>query len=984
MLKVSEKQFETEIVEYMTTYGGWQPGKSSNFNPYLALDTVELMAWIKDTQPEKWKELSKRRNGDVEARFVERVAQELDNRGTIDVLRHGVTDLGVEFKMCQFKPANVLNKKLVEDYSKNRLVVTRQLYFSPNTNESLDIALFINGVPVATAELKDLLTNQTVNNAVLQYKARDHKQKIFEFKSRALVHFAVDPNEVKMTTRLSGNQTRFMPFNLGDNGGKGNPENPHGYKTEYLWKEVWQRDSWLNILANYVHIETKKKRRGTKTVRSESVIFPRYHQLDAVTKLLRDVQSKGPGEDYLIQHSAGSGKSITIAWLAHRLSKLHDASGQKAIFDSVIIVTDRLVLDQQLQETVYQIEHVHGVVKKIDESSKQLAEALEHGTKIIVTTLQKFPFVMDYVDKLPARNYAVIVDEAHSSQTGENARQLRAVLSPHTPVEDLDEEGLDVEKAIAEYARTRNIKQMKNLSYFAFTATPRRETLEIFGTEGADGKPYPFHLYSMRQAIEEEFILDVLKNYTTYKTYYKILQIAQEDPDVDKRKAARAMARFAELHPYNLSQKAEIIIEHFRNNTMKQIGGRAKAMVVTGSRLHAVRYKKAFDRYIKEKGYTDVGVLVAFTGDVQDEGGPYSEKNMNDLRGLGIRDAFDTDEYNVLLVAEKFQTGFDQPLLQTMYVDKKLSGLKAVQTLSRLNRMHLGKDKTFVLDFVNDPEEIQKAFAEYYEGATIETPTDLNQVYDLKSKMDAIDVYRWEEVEQYAELFFVERPIQSMLHKILDMAVARFGERDEEKQQEFRSYLSQYLKSYEFVSQILPYQDIALEKLYAYGRALRNKLPSDTGGGLYDLEGDIELQYYRINKISQGTIPLDKGKPLPDPGTGEVISEDDELTPLSQVIERFNERFGTDFSKDDKIPDLMEESILAEDSARKGAQVNTMGAYEVIFNEVFESKIFEIREQSKQFFDLLVENDEAREYWRKVLLRRTYERFNKESGEVLR
>ncbi len=972
----SEKRFEGEIENYMTSpKGGWTKGSSANFNPGLALDPVELMAWIKDTQSDKLQELRNRRNNDVEQKFIERVAQELDNRGTLDVLRHGVTDLGVEFQMCQFKPAGALNPDLVELYQKNRLTVTRQVHFSTTTNESIDMCLFVNGIPVATAELKELLTGQNVKDAIIQYKARDNKEKLFNFKTRALVHFAVDPNDVYMTTRLSGDKTHFLPFNKGNNGGAGNPENPHGYKTAYLWERIWQKDVWLNVVANYIHLEKKKKKRGDKFIDSETMIFPRYHQLDAVVKMLDSSKVNGPGHNYLIQHSAGSGKSITIGWLAHQLCRLHDEEGQNLIYDSVIIVTDRLILDRQLQDTVYQIEHARGVVKKIDRDSKQLARALEKGTKIIITTLQKFPFVLDHIsEKLPSRKYAIIIDEAHSSQSGETARELRKVLDPD--LQESEDEEFDVELALVRQIRSRKVRT-PNLSYYAFTATPRYETVGLFGTTNADGVSRPFHIYSMKQAIEEGFILDVLQNYTTYSTYYKVMQKAQDDPSVEKRKAARAMARFVQLHPYNLAQKTEVIIEHFRNNTMKKIKGRAKSMVVTSSRKHAKRYKDAFDKYLKEKDYKGIGVLVAFSGEVEDGGQKFTEKNMNDLRGQDIRDVFNTDEYNVLLVAEKFQTGFDQPLLHSMYVDKKLQGLRAVQTLSRLNRIHPDKEDTFILDFVNDPEEIQKAFAVYYEDAMIPGEIDPNVLYDFRAKMDSADVYRWSEIEQFVEIM-LEKRSQGQAHKILDQAVERFEHLDEEEQEEFISNLTSYLRAYSFLGQVLPYEDLELEKLYIYCRMLKCKLPRPGSTITYDIGKDIDLEYYRLTKVFEGKIGLEYGKPIATPGFSGKMATDDDITSLSKVVEEFNKRFGTQFSEGDKVADLFEESILVEENLREGAQVNTIDAFEVIFDEVFDNKIFEVRSKSQEFFDLLVENEEAREYWRKFLLERVYKKLRSE------
>jgi len=719
----TEKAFETAIEEYLIATGGYEKGDPNKFDRDRALFPQDILSFVRDTQPKEWAYLEKLQKDKAEETLLDDLCRALDSpyEGCLSVLRHGFKCFGKLFRMAYFAPASGLNPDTQKLYDANRLTITRQLRYSNQHGNTLDVVLSLNGIPIATVELKNPMTGQTWRNAVSQYKNdRDPKDLIFNFKKRALVHFAVDTDEVYMTTCLSGKNTYFLPFNKGFNFGAGNPDNPDGYKTSYPWEEVLERHSFLDILARFIHLQIEKKKVGGKTVKREKMIFPRYHQLDCVRKMIRAAREEGTGNNYLIQHSAGSGKSNSIAWLAHRLASLYDEKDEK-VFDSVIVVTDRIVLDQQLQNTIYQFEHKEGVVKKIDKDSTQLAHALATGVPIIVTTLQKFPFVTEKIGKLPKRKYAVIIDEAHSSQGGETAAELEGVLGGAAIKEEVqkiaEEEGLpDYEEEILRTMAKRG--RQPNISFFAFTATPKYKTLEVFGRPGADGKPEPFHIYSMRQAIQENFILDVLEHYITYKTYYRLVKAIENDPKVDKRKAARALARFMSLHPHNIAQKTEVMIEHFRHFTMHKIGGRAKAMVVTSSRLHAVKYKKAFDKYIAEKGYKGIKTLVAFSGTVTDPDVPdveYTEVSMNNgIREKELPERFATDGYQVLIVAEKYQTGFDQPLLHTMYVDKRLSGIQAVQTLSRLNRTHPGKEDTFVLDFVNEPEETLDAFQPYY------------------------------------------------------------------------------------------------------------------------------------------------------------------------------------------------------------------------------------------------------------------------------
>ena len=637
MTGVTERLLEDEVSGHLVAHGGYlvcKVGTSQehrgDFDAGLGLDTTELFAFIEATQAESWARLVKAHGGDparARQRFAVRLAQQIDERGTVDVLRHGVRDQNVEIRLSYRKPAFGAAPELVASYDANRLTVTRQLPFDPGSNKTVDLCLFVNGIPVATAELKNHLTGQNVEHAVEQYR-RDRDPKNVTLGGRALVHFAVDPDAVAMTTRLAGRGTRFLPFNRGHDLGKGNPPNPHGHASSYLWERVWAKDAWLDILHRFIDVQRPEKGTVAQRREKEVVIFPRYHQWDAVLRLEQHARTHGAGHGYLIQHSAGSGKSNTIAWTAHRLSSLHDSSDVK-VFDKVVVITDRVVLDRQLQDTIYQFEHARGVVVKIDESSQQLADALiGEQARIIITTLQKFPFVLDKLGEMPARNYAVIIDEAHSSQGGEAAKDLRVALGAGEEQElttaEAEDAGLlaaaidPVEEALAKRASARS-REQSNLSFFAFTATPKGRTLEMFGTfNEAEGRYEPFHLYSMRQAIEEGFIIDVLANYTTYQTFWKIEKATTDDPQYDPRKARRAIARFVSLHPHHLAQKAEIIVEHFRAHTMHQMQGAAKAMVVTSSRLHAARYKQAIDHYIAEHGYTDLKTLVAFSGRLDD------------------------------------------------------------------------------------------------------------------------------------------------------------------------------------------------------------------------------------------------------------------------------------------------------------------------------------------------------------------------------
>ncbi len=990
----TEKAFEELIEKYLLEQGGYSKGHPENFDRELALDKDAILGFLKDSQPESWQKITEVHGSLVESKIIQRLCKELESRGTLDVLRHGFIDYGVRFKMAFFKPASGLNPETEALYNKNKLIVTRQVHYSARNENSIDMLLSLNGLPVATVELKNPFTGQDVTNAKRQYAMnRDPRELLFQFKKRAIVHFVVDTDEVYMTTKIDGESTHFLPFNKGYNKGAGNPPNPNGHRTSYLWEEIFRKDSWMDIIGNFLHVQVEEIKIDGRVIKKEKLIFPRYHQLDVVRKLAGFVQNHGSGKNYLIQHSAGSGKSNSIAWLAYRLASLHNQADQR-IFDSVIVITDRIVLDRQLQDTIYQFEHKMGVVQKIDKNSTQLANSLSAGTNIIITTLQKFPFVIDKIGKLPKRNYAVIVDEAHSSHGGETSKKMKDVLTvidlSEAVKEDsfpYGEEGEDEEDMIRKSMQARG--KQPNLSFFAFTATPKQKTLEVFGEIGSDGKPMPFHLYSMRQAIEEGFILDVLRNYTTYKTYFRLSKAIEDDPDINKRKASRAIARFLSLHPHNLAQKTEVMIEHFRQCSMKKIGGKAKAMVVTASRPHVIRYKNEFDRYIKEKGYTDIKTLVAFTPFTDRETGlKYTEYELNRFSETELPEKFATEEYQLLIVAEKYQTGFDQPLLHTMYVDKKLAGVKAVQTLSRLNRIFPGKEDTFVLDFANEEQEIVDAFQPYYEQTAMSSTTDPNKLYDLKNKLDGFQIIWQSEVDGFSKVFFKSRNLKNpkdhaSLNTFIDPAVDRYNHlKTEEQKEDFKHTLTVFVRRYSFLSQIMPFGDIELEKFYAYSRLLLNKLPKREIFERFNLNDEVALEYYRLQKIREGKIALkkDKESPLEPISEAGTKKEKDEYKKLSEIIEILNEKFGTNFTEADRFFfNQIEEELVADENLSQQAKCNTMGNFKYGFEDVFLTKLIERMDMNQEIFAKIMDDKSFGDVVKEWMLKKVYQRL-KETG----
>jgi type I restriction enzyme R subunit len=1005
MKKHTEIRFEEAIEEYLIE-NGYLKGDSNEYDSNIALFPNDAVEFISKSQPSNWKHVKEYNAEKAKEILITSITKELDNKGSLYVLRHGFRCFGRTFNLTYFKPNTSLNPDAWTDYKKNIVKIYRQVHFSNKSpNLSIDVVIAINGVPVLTMELKNPLSGQTVDNAKKQYKKdRDPRELLFQFKKRALVHFAVDTDEVYMTTKLNGDDTFFLPFNKGFELGAGNPPVKDNYKTAYLWENVLSKDSLMDIIGRFLHLEATESKvyteKGVIKKTKESLIFPRYHQLDVVRKLLANAKKKGPGHNYLVQHSAGSGKSNSIAWLAYRLSSLHNEKDEK-IFHSVVVITDRRVLDKQLQDTIYQFEHTDGVVKKIDEDTKQLVEALSSGVPIIVSTIQKFPFIAEALKNFEKdgkslriatkdKKFAVIVDEAHSSQSGETSIELKKILNSEGIEAIVAEQILDMEeKELSEEAKAELIREMAkrgkqpNLSFFAFTATPKFKTKHVFNEPGENGES-PFHLYSMKQAIEEGFILDVLENYTTYKTFFKLIKSVEEDPKVPRRKASKALTRFLSLHPHNLRQKTEIITEHFRNYTKEKIGGRAKAMIVTASRLHAVRYKQEVDKYIKEKEYKDLKALVAFSGTVNDPDVPdlsYTEVGMNNgIKERELPDKFESYEYHVLIVAEKYQTGFDQPLLHTMYVDKRLSGVQAVQTLSRLNRTTAGKIDTFVLDFVNDRKEIYDSFKPYYEITEFTEVTDPQLLYNLEHTLLNYQIFFKKDIDAFCAVWFdTKKELRNKEHKqlnaILDPLVVSFDMKTQEEQDTIKKQIVEFRNLYNFLSQIIPYNDSELEKMYIFLRFYYRKLPRrNTGTGL-DLGEDVALKYYRIQKIADGTISLKGGeKPTiygpEDVGTGSI----DEEVQLSTIIEVLNGRFGTDFTIADQLFfDQIRETAISNEELQEVAKVNKLEDFSYVFDKMLERLFVERMEGNEEIFTRLMNDEEFRALASKYLVKEVYE-----------
>lgn len=953
------------VAEPATSYAGPLPGKylkrpASAYDRGLCLLPDDVIDFVVATQPKEWKRLRELHGEDVRSRFLKRLASEIDRKGTLDVLRRGIKDAGVKVRCAYFRPHSGLNEELQRLYESNLFAIVRQLHYSEKEapgekKKSLDVVLFLNGLPLFTAELKNPFTGQNVKHAVTQYREhRDPREPLFAF-GRCLAHFAVDPELVYVTTHLTGETTRFLPFNKGsDDGGAGNPTpslTGGGYRTGYLWEEIWAKDSVLNLIQHFVHRVQPPGEPGKKNG-AQVQLFPRYHQVDAVRRLVAHAREHGTGQQYLIQHSAGSGKSFTIAWLAHWLSVLHDDQDRR-VFDSILVITDRRVLDQQLQETVRQFEQTLGVVENIDTTSKQLQQALEEGKTIIVTTLQKFPVIMDSVHELPGKRFAILVDEAHSSQSGEKtSKALKSVLGAQSLEEAEAAEAAaeasegDLDDYVVSTMKRRG--RLANASTFAFTATPKEKTLELFGMRREDGSFAPFSLYSMRQAIDEGFILDVLENYTTYQTYWKLLKTIEDDPRYDKPKAKSLLKSFVDLHEHAIAKKVGIIVEHFRQHVAHRIDGRAKAMLVTRSRLHCVRYHRMLEAHIRKEGLPFKS-LVAFSGEVEDEGDKYTEARMNGFPDSQTKAAFERPEYRFLVVAEKFQTGFDQPLLHTMYVDKKLVDLNAVQTLSRLNRTHPEKHETMVLDFANEASAIQKAFEPYYETTILSEATDPNVLYERQRELEEFGVFTEADVNAFAAVYFRNKP-QDILYRALDPVKERAeSQLTDDELRDFRSLLDDYARQYAFLSQVIPFTDADLEKLYVFARLLRRYLKAPELELPKDVQEKIDMDSLRVQRTFTGDIGLERGtgrlEPMGDRGDrAGGAAPGEELEPLSRIIQELNERYGANLGPEDRITlgrilDKAEKKEALRLSVENNTEENARLAFETVVTDLLQDLV---------------------------------------------
>lgn len=950
----SEKGFQKDIINYLTSTG-YEKRTTKNYNVAFCLDVELVLKFIQSTQPNAWKKFAKVHKSNPESRFIISLVKRINKYGTIDVLRNGFRDTGTKFKLFYPKPNNNLNPELKAKFNQNIFSVVDELEYENKTNGNrLDLVIFINGIPISTIELKDTFS-QGVENAIKQYKKdRDPREPLFK---NCLVHFAMSNEKIYMTPKLAGSKTRFLPFNKGII----NPDVENDYKTSYLYTEILQKNQLSKLIYNFIFEE------------EGIVIFPRFHQLDCVNILLDDPE---PGHNYLIQHSAGSGKTKTIAWLAHGLLKKFDENN-KRIYDMVIVISDRKVIDKQLQEQVKAIERKQGVVEPIDQDSQQLAEAIKSGTNIVVTTLHKFSYILDKIEDVEDRNYAIIVDEAHSSQTGSHARHLREGLTSAEADEDvLDEAEDEFDEILLEHMEKR--RKTPNLSFFAFTATPKAKTIEMFGYKDPNfGDFRPHHLYSMKQAIKEGFILDVLKNYLTYPTYFKLVKTVEDDPEFNEEKAKKVLRRFVELHHHAIKEKTAIILDHFMNSTRHKIKGKAKAMLVTSGRKEAVLYKLEFDRQIKDKNLP-IKILAAFTGTIKHDTVDYTEANINDIN-KDIKEAFKNEDYKILIVANKFQTGFDEPLLQTMYVDKKLNGVAAVQTLSRLNRIAPNKHDTLVIDFANDTDVIRKAFEPYYGETTLEEETDYQKLYELQENIYDFYIFDDEEVEEFVKAYTKGVP-QAELHNLLSEPVKRFNGRDKEDQVEFKKKIRRYQSIYSFMAQLLPFSDLSLEKLYIYLKFLSKVLPTINNPLPFNVLEDVDMDSYKIDTRDEGEsimLSEDEGRLKPmspsDPGY-----RPEEQTKLSQILEALNEAFATDFTDTDRLlVSQITGNMLSDDELMNKVRNNPKENVAAIFDKFFNKELIHIFNSNKSFYDKISTNDQLRERLKQDLLDLVYE----EQGE---
>ena len=924
----TEENFEDHIEAHLNR-SGYRSRQPVFYNKRLCLIHDEMLGFIRDTQPSTYQKLERQYGKETAEKLLIGISKAIERRGVLDVLRNGVVDRGCYFDLTYFRPASGMNPDLQQRYAQNRFALIRQLKYSQKNEKSLDMALFLNGLPLVTMELKNSLTGQVVADAEKQYRTdRDPREPLFQFR-QCLVHFAVGNEKVSMTTRLQGGETRFFPFNKDIE----NPVNPDGHKVAYLWEDILQPDNLMDLISDFTHEQEVADKvydpdlGEVKDVKRTVLVFPRYHQLDVIRKLKAAVVKEGVGHTYLIQHATGSGKSNSIAWLAHLLTHLYRSPADtNRIFDSIIVVTDRRVLDKQLQATIKQMEQVAGVVHSVDKTSAQLRTFLESDKDIIISTIQKFSVIAETIGELKSKTFAVIVDEVHSSQSGEAAKNLKVSLSKGIESGAAEDEEPDVSdmdaRIIAEMERRR---AQNHISYFGFSGTPKNKTLELFGRKDEDGNFVPFHVYSMRQSISEGFTLDVLQNYTTFKRYFELVKSVREDKAYEKRRTLRMLTNYVDLQPHSIDTKTRIILEHFVEHTATTIEGKGRAMLITPSRLHCVRYKLEFDQLMRELNLP-YGCLVAFSGTVYDTdvGRDYTENGMNNLApSVSIADTFKRPEYRILIVANKFQTGFDELLLQTMYVDKRLEGLQCVQSLSRLNRVAPGKTETLVLDFVNEPDEIQAAFQQYYETTILEEETDPNRLYDLQRRLEDFDLFDIDTVDGFCLIFYDKNKPAERLQGILDRVVDKWSERESEEREEFRSALQSYIRRYGYISQLITFADPALEKLYVFSRSLNKKLPKREYEDVSDVLASVDLDSFRVQKIHDNLqLPLEAGD-SEVPGIDGNVSKlrEPETDLLSKIIQTLNDAYQIDFTEEDKVDiETIRRKVHADESLQQVIQ----------------------------------------------------------------
>ncbi|AEK19513.1 type I restriction-modification enzyme, subunit R [Methanococcus maripaludis X1] len=967
----SEKDFQEHILNHLGNTGYVLRNKK-DYHKSCFLDIELVLKFIKNTQNNEWEKYKRIYGEDAEKKFLLRLKSEIQTKKTINVLRNGFKDVGCNFKLFYQKPNNNKNPDHFKLFEKNIFSVIDELEYQNKENGNrLDLVIFINGIPIITIELKDTFS-QGVENAIKQYKTdRDPREQLFK---NCIVHFAMSDEKIYMTTKLNGTSTEFLPFNRDLE----NPVIEGEYKTSYLYNDILQKNKLSKLLSNFIYVEKKKDEKTRKI--EEKIIFPRFHQLECVNMLL---ESANPGTNYLIEHSAGSGKTKTISWLSYGLMNKFDKNDNR-IYDMVIVVSDRKVIDSQLRKQVKELERVKGVVETIENNSSELKEAIENGSNIIVTTIQKFKYILDEIGDLEKRNYAIIIDEAHSSQSGKNSKALKKILSTNSleEAEKIDSEELEEmdEKILKDVEDSKNLR---NASFFAFTATPKNKTLELFGTPFGETGKRPFHVYSMKQAIEEGFILDVLKNYISYDTYYQLAKKIEEDPEYDKKKAKALLRNLVEKQPETILKKADIMLNHFMSSSINQINHKAKAMIVTRSRLHALLYYQAIEKLIKENNY-GIKTLVAFTGTVKHDDVEYTENSLNKLSpNTTIQKAFESNEYKILIVANKFQTGFDQPLLHTMYVDKRLNGIAAVQTLSRTNRIYPGKKSTLIIDFANDPSIIKESFLPYFETTYLEEGTDWHTLYELEEKLLDYGIFECREVQNFVKNY-KSGVSQEKLHNILSPIIHEFRGKSKEDQISFKKVLKRYQNIYSFLSQLIPFSDIDLEKLYIFNSFLIKKLPTINSPLPYSIVNDVQLEYYKIKDRGNYDLSLVEGEGRIKPISGNcdtVIT--DEKEKLSKIVKDLNDTFSTNFTDDDKI--FMGQilgKLLKNEELTEQIKNNPKSNSEIVFPSHMKKVMADLLDSNITFYKKVNDNPEIKEKFIKSLFELVYREYHKDEIEV--